>query len=135
MYCVTEWASLWEIEPPTDEERQMDQLVTAIGRAKTEEEGDVLLEQLHVLSQKVAKEWPAPTTAPTSDTASRAVLVAMEQPTLCFACHARPVRAGRAFCSDACAQTAADRLVQTTTRGWCAVCGRWIGSDGCPHLN
>jgi hypothetical protein len=120
----TEWASLWEIEPPTDEERQVDQLVTAIGRAKTEEEGDALLEQLRVLSQKVAKERPASRTAPTSVPASQAAPVVIEQPTLCFACHARPVRIGSAFCSDACAQTAAERLVLTTTRGWCKVCGR-----------
>lgn len=128
-----ELASLWEIEPPTEDERQSYELLKRIGRAETEEEQDVLVNQLLALSKRVKKpesgaSIPA-ATVPLPNVYMRAV-----KPKVCYTCNIRPARAGSAFCSDTCAQAAAERFVQTTTQGWCSACGTWIGSEGCPHF-
>jgi hypothetical protein len=127
-----EVASLWEIEPPTEDERGLDEVLTRLGDAETEEERLLLMEELRTLSQRV-KKAERKTTSHTV-TPSRAVAkVAPEKPRVCYACRTQPAREGSAFCSDTCAQVAAERYVQSTTRGWCGTCGTWIGSEGCPH--
>jgi hypothetical protein len=133
-----ELASLWEIEPPTEDERQLYEVLTRIGQGgleaseEAEAERTALLEQLTVLSQRVNKAGRR--TATSASAPPRAVAAAQAvKPTICYACQVRPAREGSAFCSDTCAQAAAERLVQTTTRGWCSACGGWIGGDGCPH--
>jgi hypothetical protein len=128
----TEVASLWEIEPPTEDERRLDEVLTLLGDVDTEEERSALLEELHVLSPRVKQAERKTTTRTVAPT--RAVAKgAPEKPKLCYTCRLQPAREGSAFCSDACAQLAAERYVQATTHGWCEVCGAWIGSEGCPH--
>lgn len=50
-----EVASLWEIEPPTEDERRLDEVLTQLGKAETEEESSALLDELRTLSQSVKK--------------------------------------------------------------------------------
>jgi hypothetical protein len=129
-----ELASLWEIQPPTDEERQKYELLERLGRAETEEEGDALMAQLRILVQSMrAKEIPttAPAASPTLPPEHDDVPAAT--PKVCYICRIRPARDGSAFCSDTCAHAAAERHVQEVTRGWCSICGTWIGREGCPH--
>ncbi|HEY7092310.1 MAG TPA: recombinase family protein [Ktedonobacterales bacterium] len=127
-----EVASLWEIEPPTEDERRLDEVLTQLSHAETEEERAPLLNELRVLSKRVEKAERKTTTrmvAPTQAVAKGAP----EKPKLCYTCRLQPAREGSAFCSDTCAQVAAERYVQSTTGGWCGVCGTWVGSEGCPH--
>jgi hypothetical protein len=126
-----ELASLWEIEPPTEDERQLDELVTRISHTENEEESAALLEQLRVLSKRVKTQRQAITPAVTPALPAAEVIV--EKPKVCYACQTQPAREGSAFCSDTCAQAAAERFVKATTRGWCSTCGTWIGNEGCPH--
>ena len=127
-----EWASLWEIEPPTEDERRLDEMLTKLGEAAAEAESSALIEEIRMLSHRV-KKTERKTTSRSVTPARAAVQVTAEKPKVCYACGARPAREGSAFCSDACAQVAAERYVQATTRGWCGTCGTWIGSEGCPH--
>lgn len=127
-----ELASLWEIEPPTEDERRLDELLTRLGQAETEEECSTLTEQVSTLSRRMKKAERraiVPVTTPALPNAN----VQAVKPKSCYTCHIRPAREGSAFCSDMCAQAAAERFVQTTTRGWCSTCRSWIGSEGCPH--
>jgi hypothetical protein len=128
----TEVASLWEIEPPTEDERRLDEVLTRLGEAETEEERAPLLEELRTVSQRV-KKAERKTTSRTVTPTRAVAKEPPEKPKLCYACHVQPARDGSAFCSDACAQAAAERYVQLTTGGWCGACGTWIGSEGCPH--
>lgn len=126
-----ELASLWEIEPPTEDERQVHELLERLVHAETDEERSALREQLHMLSKNRKETRKA--TAPVATTALPREVRNAEKPRLCYACQINPAREGSAFCSDMCAQSAAERYVQTTTYGWCSTCGGWIGKEGCPH--
>jgi hypothetical protein len=127
-----EWASLWEIEPPTEDERRLDELFTKLGKAETEEEDSALMEEIRMLSHRM-KRAKRKTTSRSVTPAHAAVKVTAEKPKVCYACGIQAAREGSAFCSDACAQVAAERYVQAASRGWCGTCGSWIGSAGCPH--
>jgi hypothetical protein len=131
--CPTELASLWEIEPPTDDERQLDELLTRISETDNTEERSPLMEQLRIVSQRVKAQRRAITRS--IALALPDTHAAVEKPKVCYACETQRVREGSAFCSDACAQAAAERYVQEKTRGWCSVCGKWLASEGCPHSN
>src|SRR5262249_45543771 len=126
-----ELASLWEIEPPTEDERRLDEVLTQLGHAETEEERSPLMEELPTLSQRVKKAKRKASSRSVTPTRTVAKVVAVK-PKVCYVCRAQPAREGSAFCSDTCAQAAAERYVQTTTHGWCGTCGTWIGSEGCP---
>jgi hypothetical protein len=129
-----ELASLWEIQPPTEAERQRYELVERLGKAETDEEGDALTAQLRILLQGMhATEAPTTTPAVTPTIPDQHKDVPAVTPKVCYACRARPARDGSAFCSDTCAHAAAERHVQEMTRGWCSICGTWIGREGCPH--
>jgi hypothetical protein len=130
--CRVKLASLWEIEPPTEDERRLDELFTRLGKAETEEEDSALMAELRTLSQRIKKterKTPSRAVTPTHT----AVKVASEKPKVCYACRTQPARESSAYCSETCAQAAAERYVQATTRGWCGTCGTWIGIEGCPH--
>jgi hypothetical protein len=127
----TELASLWEIEPPTEDERQWHELLERLLDTENDEERSALREQLHVLSQNMKETRKA--TAPVATTAPPREVRSAVKPRLCYACQIERAREGSAFCSDKCAQSAAERYVQTTTYGWCSTCGGWIGKEGCPH--
>ncbi len=129
--CI-EFASLWEIEPPTEDERRLDEVLTQLGHAETEEENSVLLEELRTLSQRVKKAERKASSRRVTPTRTGAQVVAVK-PKVCYVCRAQPAREGSAFCSDTCAQAAAERYVKETTHGWCGICGTWIGAEGCPH--
>jgi hypothetical protein len=127
-----EVASLWEIEPPTEDERQLDEVLTRLGHAETEEERSPLMEELRALSQRVKKAERKASSRNVTPTRTLAKVAAVK-PKVCYVCRSQPAREGSAFCSDTCAQAAAERYVQATTHGWCGNCGTWIGSEGCPH--
>lgn len=127
-----ELASLWEIEPPTEDERRLDEVLTQLGQAETEEERSPLMEELRTLSQRVKKAERKASSRSVTPTHTVANAVAVK-PKVCFVCRSQPAREGSAFCSDTCAQAAAERYVHATTLGWCGTCGTWIGSEGCPH--
>jgi hypothetical protein len=122
-----EVASLWEIEPPTEDERRLDEVLTRLGEVETEEERSPLLEELRALSQRV-KKVERKTTSNTVTPTRAAAKAAQEQAKLCYACRTQPAREGSAFCFDTRAQVAAERYVQSTTGGWCGACGTWVGS-------
>ena len=127
-----ELASLWEIEPPTEDERQRHDLTERISEVESEEERAALITQLRMLrpsKKSTGSRATACAAAPTVPVAA----VPAEKPKVCYACRIRPAREESAFCSATCAQAAAEQYVQATTRGWCSACGTWIGSEGCPH--
>jgi hypothetical protein len=129
-----ELASLWEIQPPTEEERQRYELVERISTSEIEEERTALMAQLRILLQSMrAKEIPSTAPAVTPTLSNEHEDVPIATPKVCYACRIRPARDGSAFCSDTCAHAAAERHVQEMTGGWCSVCGTWIGREGCPH--
>lgn len=51
-----EYASLWEIEPPTERQRRMQELARHVGEAETEEEGADLIAQLSALAAEEESE-------------------------------------------------------------------------------
>lgn len=131
-----ELASLWEIEPPTKEERRRHDLIERISEVETEEERAALIAQLRTLKpgrknvdQSAGKRVTVSIAAPALQVAEEFP----EKPKVCYGCGIRPVREGSAFCSATCAQAAAEQYVQATTRSWCGACGTRIGSAGCPH--
>lgn len=125
-------ASLWEIEPPTEDERRLDELLTRVGKADTEEESSALMEELRTLSKKM-KKTERKTTSRTVTPTHAAMKAETNKPKICYVCRTRSAREGGAFCSGTCAQVAAERHVQATTGGWCGACGTWIGREGCLH--
>lgn len=133
--CPVEWASLWEIEPPTEDERRLDELVTLLGQSEREEEQAPLLEELAQVSKRVkALQAPTLSSSETEPVDVAPAIVTSAGSRQCYACRTQPARAGSAFCSDACAQSVAERHVQMASRGWCSECGVWVGEHGCPHM-
>jgi hypothetical protein len=47
-----EYASLWEIEPPTERQRQMHDLVVRVSKTESDEEAAILMAELNALGQQ-----------------------------------------------------------------------------------
>jgi hypothetical protein len=127
-----EYASLWEVEPPTELERYLHDLVRRVGDADDEEERAALAAQVNAAARqlKAERQAPAPPTAAEVGTQPE---IPPETPALCYACGARLARPASAFCSAECAQVAAERLVRASSQRWCALCARRVGASDCPH--
>ena len=76
-----EVASLWEVEPPTEDERRLDEVLTQLSEAETEEERSPLLEELRTLSQRVNKAERKANSRSVTPTRTVAKVVALTLPT------------------------------------------------------